>query len=162
MRTLRLSLAGTAILALLGGFGGAVVAQDEAEELSGVTVTVTQQCTDVGHAGCDWTASDPRLPDTLEYEWTGNVEDAAAGDAGLDAGLTWGDVGFEGPDGGWTGHSYVLWGDPTHNFLVLSGTGANEGWQYIASGIATDSFGDFEWVGTLYEGELPPFPEPAE
>ena len=32
MRTLRLSLAGTVILALLGGLGGAALAQDEASE----------------------------------------------------------------------------------------------------------------------------------
>jgi len=56
---------------------------------------------------------------------------------------------------------YAPWGEPTQNFLVLSGTGANEGWQYIASGTDPDTDGDFEWIGTLYEGELPPFPETA-
>jgi len=156
MRTLRVSLTGTIILALLGGFGGAVVAQDEDTDLTGVQVTVTQQC--AGRSICPWAASDPRLPDTLEHEWTGNVEVEGADDAGL----TWMDVGFEGPDGGWTGHVYALWGDPTHNFLVLSGTGANEGLQYIASGIDPNTDGDFEWIGTLYEGELPPYPATAE
>ncbi len=33
----------------------------------------------------------------------------------------------------------------------------NEGWQYIASGTDPEPDGDFEWIGTLYEGELPPY-----
>ena len=161
MRTLRASLVGTVILALLGGLGGAVVAQDEAEEPTAVRVTVTQQCSDVGHAGCDWTASDPRLPDTIAADmFTGfvEVEDAGASSMRASHGST---SSSEGPEGGWTGYVYALWGEPTQNFLVLSGTGANEGWHYIASGTDPDTDGDFEWIGTLYEGELPPFPETA-
>jgi len=151
MRTLKLSLAGTVILALLGGLGGAVVAQGEAEELSGVTVTVTQEC--VEFAPCRWTASDPRLPGTMTTDiFTGFVD--VEGDP--DAGFAWLEQSFEGPEGGWTGYGYALWGEPTQNFLVLSGTGANEGWQYVASGTDPDTDGDFEWIGTLYEGELPP------
>jgi hypothetical protein len=34
----------------------------------------------------------------------------------------------------------------------------NEGWQYVASGIDPNTDGDFDWVGTLYEGQLPPYP----
>ena len=154
MRTLRVSLAGTIILALLGGSGGAVIAQDVDTELTGVQVTVTQQC--AGRSLCPWSASDPRLPDRLDHKWTGDVDVEGAED--IEAGFTWMDVGFEGPDGGWTGHVYALWGDPTHNFLVLSGTGANVGWQYVASGIDPNTDGDFDWVGTLYEGQLPPYP----
>ena len=159
MRTWRLSLAGTIILALLGGMGGAVVAQDEAEEPTGVRVTVTQECVDLDP--CRWTASDPRLPVTLAHEFfTGSVEVEGAGF--LDAGFAWMDVMSEGPEDGWTGYVYALWGEPTRTFLVLSGTGANEGWHYIASGTDPEPDGDFEWTGTLYEGELPPFPHPVE
>ena len=159
MRSLKLSVAGAVTLALVGALSGAVVAQDEAEELTGVTVTVTQRCVDVSHDGCDWTASDPRLPDTLDTDiFTGFVD--VVGEP--DAGFAWIGVSSEGPDGGWTGHVYALWGEPTQNFLVLSGNGANEGWQYIASGTDPDTDGDFEWIGTLYEGELPPFPMPTQ
>jgi hypothetical protein len=158
MRTVRSLLAGTMTLALLGGLGGAVVAQDVGTELDGVKVTVAQQC--AGRSICPWAASDPRLPDTLQHKWTGDVD--VEGEEELGAGFTWMDVWTEGPEGGWTGHVYALWGDPTHNFLVLSGTGANEGWQYVASGIDPNTDGDFEWVGTLYEGELPPYPTTGE
>ena len=159
MRTLRASLVGTVILALLGGLGGAVVAQDEAEEPTGVQVTVTQQCSDVGHAGCDWTASDPRLTGTIALAWGDGVAVEGAEDS--QAGLQWTNSTFHSPEGSWTGHGYILWGEPTQNFLVLSGTGANEGWHYVASGTDPEPDGDFEWTGTLYEGELPPFPETA-
>jgi hypothetical protein len=149
MRTLRMSLAGTVMVALLGGLGGLVLAQDEAEEPTGVRVTVTQEC--AGGSLCIWTASDPRLPGTLAHDFfTGEVEAEGAG-------FVWIDVMSEGPEGGWTGHVYALFGEPTQNFLVLSGTGANEGWQYIASGTDPDTDGDFEWIGTLYEGEPPPY-----
>ena len=154
MRTLRMSLAGAVILALLGGVGGAVVAQDEAEEPTGVRVTVTQEC--AGGSLCTWTASDPRLPGTLLHDYfTGEVE--VEGGGHLDAGFAWMDVKPLGPEGGWTGHVYALWGEPTQNFLVMSGVGANEGWHYIASGTDPEPDGDFEWIGTLYEGELPPY-----
>jgi hypothetical protein len=152
MRTLRMSLAGTVMLALLGGLGGVVVAQDEAEEPTGVRVTVTQECAD--RSICIWTPSDPRLPDTLTTDiFTGFVDVVGDGDAGF----AWMEQSSEGPDGGWTGYVYALWGEPTQNFLVLSGNGANEGWHYIASGTDPDTDGDFEWIGTLYEGELPPY-----
>jgi hypothetical protein len=86
--------------------------------LAGVQVTVTQEC--AGRGICIWTASDPRLPDTLATDIsTGFVEVEGAGE--LDAGFAWMDVGFEGPEGGWTGYVYALWGEPTHNFLVPSG-----------------------------------------
>jgi len=154
MRTLRLALVGAVILVLLGGAGGVIAAQDEAEDLTGVPVTVTQEC--AGGSICSWTASDPRLPGTLTHDmFTGGVEVDGAGS--LEAGFVWMDVMSEGPEGGWTGHVYALFGEPTQNFLVLSGTGANEGWQYIASGTDPDTDGDFEWIGTLHEGELPPY-----
>ena len=159
MRTLRMTLAGAVMLALLGGMGGAAVAQDEAEEPTAVQVTVTQEC--AGRNLCPWTASDPRLTGTVSVVWGDGVE--IEGKGTTEAG--WQSMGqtFEGPDGDWTGHVYALWGRPTQNFLVLSGTGANEGWHYIASGTDPMPDGDFEWIGTLYKGELPPFPEaPAE
>jgi hypothetical protein len=135
-------------------------AQPDEGGVTGVTVTVTQEC--VEFDPCRWTASDPRLTGIGRVVWGDEVMADELAD-GEEAGLQWISQTFEGPEGIWTGHVYVLWGRPTQNFLVLSGTGANEGWHYIASG--TEPYppvGDFEWIGTLYEGELPPFPEPAE
>ena len=55
MRTLRLSLAGTVILALLGGLGGAAVAQEDAEdEQTPVVVTGLQECTITTDAASAW------------------------------------------------------------------------------------------------------------
>jgi hypothetical protein len=131
-----------------------VVPGAETTELSGVPVNVTQEC--VGHDPCIWTASDPRLTGTLDHEWLGGVgvdgteEDFANG-------FDYAEVTFEGPEGDWTGHMYALWGEPSQHFLVLSGKGANEGWQLVASNIDPEPDGDFEWRGTLYQGELPPF-----
>lgn len=138
-----------------GGVPGA-----ETPGSTGVAVTVTQQCTDVVNDGCRWTASDPRLTGTISTDWGDAV--AVEGAKRLEAGFQWIGNTFYSPEGGGTGHVYALWGEPTQNFLVLSGTGAIEGWHYIASGTDPDSDGDFEWIGTLYEGELPPFPKTAE
>lgn len=158
MRALRLSLAGVTILALVAGLGGAVVAEDKPEASNVIPVTVTQEC--AGRSICLWTAGDPRLPETLDHIWVGDVGIEGTGDTEL--GFSWADVSTEGPEGGWTGRVYALWGRPTQNFLLLSGTGANEGWQYVASGTDPMPDGDFDWIGTLYEGELPPFPGTAE
>ena len=127
----------------------------EMTELPGFTVTVRQECV---YADCTWTASDPRLTGTLAHEWLGGVEVEAAAAEGLGAGLNSAEVTFEGPEGSWTGHVYVLWGEPNVSFLVLSGAGANEGWRYVASNVdSTEAHGDLDWTGTLYEGELPPY-----
>lgn len=152
----RLSAVGAAIVMCLA-LGGVQVAAQTTEAI-GVQATVAQKC--VGQEPCLWTASDPRLPDTLTHDWVGSVD--AEGGPDLNTGFTWMDVRFDGPEGGWSGHVYAIWGEPTANFLVLSGTGANEGWHYVASGIDPEPDGDFEWTGTLYEGELPPFPVPSE
>jgi hypothetical protein len=60
MRTLRLSLAGTVILALLGGLGGAVVAQDEPADPM-APVEVTGKFVDLTCGGSAGTRSGPRV-----------------------------------------------------------------------------------------------------
>jgi hypothetical protein len=127
----------------------------ERADLSGASVNVTQEC--VGHDPCIWTASDPRLTGTLAHEWLGGVDVEAAPAEGLGAGFDYAEVTFEGTEGSWTGHLYALWPEPSQGFLVLSGAGANEGWQYVASYIDPEPDGDLEWTGTLYEGALPPY-----
>ena len=129
--------------------------------LPGVEVTVTPTC-DVPR--CTWTASDPRLTGTVTIRngtstFLGGHGGGITPPVGDDPFEWWGST-FEGPEGSWTGHVYIMWGDepePTQNFLVLSGAGANEGWQFVASGIDPESDGDFEWTGVMYEGELPPY-----
>ena len=124
-------------------------------ELQGITATATMDCVDAGDAPdvCTWTASDPRLTGTGSGEFTGDV----GGDegSGLD-GVNWLDHTLEGPEGIWSGHEYLMWTDPFQHFLVLSGSGAYDGWHYIAT--ATSAAGPpCDWIGVLYEGELPPF-----
>jgi len=184
MRTLRLALAGTVTLALLG-LGGATVAQDE--EDAPVTVTqVTGEAfsdrtmnqgawTDVDGGGqqrgavfehdIEW--SDPRLPslmrlhENLNIHWVGD-EDAA-----------WtlvGNVRLEGEEGAWTGAEYGLGEDsPTGatlqpRMMLLTGEGAYEGLSAVLQRqhevITTASRPVFE--GYIFEGELPPMPEPLE
>ncbi len=87
MRTLRLSLVGTAILMLLGGLAGAAVAQEEepVDLMAPAAVTietgnprpVSGPSTEVDDAGVihyrgvefamDWVASDPRLSGAVTY-----------------------------------------------------------------------------------------------
>jgi hypothetical protein len=129
----------------------------ETLELQGVTVTASLVCVEAGDApgGCTWTASDPRLTGTGTGQFTGDISDDREGE-GLRTGLSWLDHTLEGPEGGWSGHEYLMWIDPFHHFLVLSGSGAYEGWHYVASAI-TEAGPPFDWTGILYEGELPPF-----
>ncbi len=123
-------------------------------ELPGVTVAATQDCdiyTDP--VTCTYTASDPRVTGTLTHTYTGDI----GGPATAEAELVWADATLEGPEGSWTGHLYIVWTEPTQAFAVLSGTGAYEGWQYVASGIDPEADGDHDWTGIIYEGELPPY-----
>jgi hypothetical protein len=103
MRTWRLSLAGTVILALVGGLGGVVLAQDDEDEVVGAThVTgASEGYRMVSEGSMSWTDagasfrgevqerevewSDPRLPSSMRlsqnldyYALATDVEDGAA------------------------------------------------------------------------------------
>jgi hypothetical protein len=69
----------------------------------------------------------------------------------------WADATVEGPEGNWTGRLYAVWKPARQLFAVLSGDGAYEGWQYVASTLDDGTVGDTEWSGVIYEGELPPY-----
>lgn len=129
----------------------------ETMELQGVTVTVAQSCVDAGDAPdvCTWTASDPRLSGTASAEFTGDISDDRPGE-GLRIGFSWLDIALEGPEGDWSGHEYLMWTEPFQHFILLSGSGAYEGWHYVAAAMS-DTGPPFDWTGLLYEGELPPF-----
>ena len=133
--------------------GGAQVAA-QGTEASGVTVAMDCGSLYATPIVCTWTASDPRLAGTMTHEWV-------ILDLGDDVNtLGWADATLEGPEGNWTGRLYAVWGaEPASQlFAVLSGDGAYEGWQYVASTIdEVDSSADSEWFGVMYEGELPPY-----
>ena len=156
MRTSRVSMAGTVSLALLGGLVGAVPVA--AQDLDGATVTVTQDC-DFGTSPivCSWVASDPRLTGTLTHDEAGAIGDPEPEPENA-AGLSWLDGTLDGPEGDWNVRVYLGWTDPMSLFTVVSGNGANEGWNYIAwsvDEIVLD--GMVDWTGMFYEGELVPF-----
>ena len=146
---------GVVTLGLLAGSATNVVAQLSV----GTGVSVSQDCAIAATPiRCDWTASDPRLTGTMTHEWAGEV--FGTGD---DTSVGWAPATLAGPEGDWAGHLYAVWTDPAQLFVMLSGDGAYDGWQYVASTIDSEvSPGDSEWVGMLYEGELPPVGPPAE
>lgn len=130
-------------------------------ELPGVTVIAAQDCVDLGSSSeCSWTASDPRLTGTATARFTGDVSDDRPGE-GPRTGFSWLDVTLQGPEGSWSGHEYLMWTDPFQHVIVLSGSGAYEGWHYVAMATA-EAPPRIDWTGVIYEGELPPFGPAAD
>lgn len=164
-------LAGTVVFAL-GGLllvgrpldqQGGVVPGAQTSDSPAVTVTVAQDCVDIFATPivCDWTASDPRLTGTLTHEWIADIAAPAPDDT---ASVGWASAILEGAEDSWNGHLYAVWeAEPASQlFVVLSGAGVYEGWQYVASTIDDgEEAGDSEWTGVLYEGELPPIGLPV-
>ena len=147
MRTLRLSLTGTVIVLLLG----CLPALAQESEDGAVMVTGAQSCDD---DGCTFTASDPRVAGT--GTWSLPVPPVSTAD-GTPV-YMWDEITIEGPDGTWSGHHYVVADEmgTAHVFMVLSGTGAYEGWQYVATATDTPPHGTHDLVGVLFEGPVPP------
>ncbi len=143
---------------------GDVVPAASILELPADTVTATQDCNLYATpVTCTYVASDPRVTGTLTFEFTGDIGTLDTG--GVE--FMWNDATLEGPEGDWTGHYYLMWGygrevlDGSNALTVLSGTGAYEGWQYIATSIDPQADGDADLVGVIYEGELPPYGPPS-
>jgi hypothetical protein len=131
----------------------AAVSAMQRTALRGEQVTVTQACDfEVDPPACTWTSNDPRLTGTLTI---GSWNDIYVTGPQQPDSFTWMANSFEGPDGTWSGHVYVMWGEPTQSFLTLSGSGAHEGWHFVASNLDPDSDGYFDWTGVMYEGEPP-------
>ena len=105
MRTLRFTLAGTVILALLGGVGGAVLAQ---EESPGASPAAMAPVLFTGGATCgfgpaeEWLADDPRVtgPCSMTIEQEGG--DLPGGFVAV------GDYTVNGPEGDWVGTWSVM------------------------------------------------------
>lgn len=133
----------------------------EVAPVPGVTVTVDQECVDTEDAPeiCTWAADDPRLTGTLTHDWVGDISDDREGkDGEARVGFSWLEGSLETPEGTWDARVYVMWTDPVSNLLVLSGTGENEGWHYLAT---AEGGPPSSWTGIIYEGDLPPFGPPA-
>ena len=174
MRTLRLSLAGTVILVLLGGLSGAVAGQDEGtlDPLAPATATIeitsrqevspgTMRSDDAGvvhiqgvHHEHVWEATDPRLSGTVTYRgnWMAfpkvpmQVESATY------------EVVNEG--GRWFGPATAQAGPSLGNndTILLRGEGGYEGLMayILIDGTTTDPPRIY---AAIFPGEMPPVPE---
>ena len=172
MRTLRLSLVGSAILALLGGMGGAAMAQDdEAGSLDWTQSTMfsgTSTYKAVGFGSrteedilrqrgftteCTEEMSDPRVSgvstttwDNDCYPWIGCVG--------------WGTFELVGPDGSWVGTFTQTLGHGDEglmlNTAIGEGTDGYEGWAYIAHSTSPDPYMQGTIEGFVFPGDSPP------
>jgi len=188
MRTLRMSLAGTVILALVGGLTVTVVAQDDGEAPSATHVTGTQLSTssmtaepvewedgDVHYwrgvqteRTVEW--SDPRLPSRFLKDANANWH--ALGDGAVGAFAV--AVRLVGEDGDWAGTEYALMAPESWvGLYVLIGSGAYEGlWTMLEGSLVVDADGDpvvdadnqlmSIYDGYIFESERPPMPDPIE
>ena len=175
MRTLRLSLTGTFILALLGGLSGAVVAEEPAVVTGTFTDEVGEFWTtpmdgySLGHASAPegsgtWTASDPRVSGTgtVVDSWEACYLMGAFYPTGC---IYWGTQRIDGPDGSWEGtwsgvDDEVL-GRSTY-LLLMEGTDAYAGWSFVAQVLGPGTGDPNTFSGLIYEGPLPPWEPPAE
>ncbi len=171
MRTLRLSLAGTVMLTLLGGLGSAVVAQDaesagnpdrdQSRTFDGSSTCPVHYSSTNTEWGiqqqrgvtieCNDEMSDPRVsgPLTITYDrdcypWLGCVEK--------------GTFRLAGPDGNWIG-TYTASSSHLDEVSMLGtrvgeGTGAYAGWVYIAHW-STPQTMDFAVDGFIYSPSGP-------
>ena len=183
MRTSRLSLAGTVIIALLGGLNGAVVAQttDMAELPDGpasVTGTVFDGREHQGatksldadrarHRGVVYVdpieMDDPRLSGAMWQAWSLDTLPDADGRYLTEQGsLISGTAEIVNEDGSWVGtlRGYI---DPAtrdiHYHAELGGTGAYNGYSALlyAKGPST-----MDVEGFIFPGTLPGYPDPVE
>ncbi len=168
MRTLRLSLAGTAILALLGGLSVAVVAQSE-EVSTPTVVTGNETCTFVRagtvieHTGevyrerdyvmeCEDTMSDPRVTGT--YTNVSNFDYYVL----QDESFVWGTHVLEGPTGGWE-CSYAGTSNPSGAndglvFAVCPGSGDYGGLTYVFQHVYNNPPDDSPPDATVLDGDF--------
>jgi hypothetical protein len=182
MRTLRLSLTGTVILTLLGGLSGAVVAQGD--EGSGLTVTpfTGLEISEMGDSSeeewseesgvgrartyklrehVEW--NDPRLP--AEKLNAFNIDMYDIGEL-RNAAIT-GTTLLPANDGYWSGEAIIFCDAEAdcHGMHVLTGHGAYEGPFAMFRGMPPEDpegRGLWAYEGLIFEGQMPPMPEPVE
>lgn len=181
MRTLRLSLAGTVTLMLLGGLSVAVVAQDEEvlapdkpHPVSGqVTVGDFFQDPDITNEDGTQVRRNGGVYDTIEMDdarlsgtmWQVWNRDSIGGPLRRgDGEVETGTVELVNEDGSWVGtmRGYASMGPRTHYWHIeLTGTGAHEGFSALlyAKGPAG---GPWDVEGFVFPGVLPEYPEPVK
>jgi hypothetical protein len=147
------------------GFGGAIVVcllggVPVAAQTDAVVVTVTQECDlNASPIACTFTASDPRVTGNGGHVFVEGISGHGGFiPVGTGVALYWTDYWIEGPEGSWTGHSYLTGDDSgtIHALLMLAGEGGYEGWSYVAYGDDPEADADHDMIGVIYEGPLPP------
>ena len=178
MRTLRLSLTGTVILALLGGAGGVAIAQMDAEAdavyvtpvseepVSSDSGTITRGQTLYSSRDgenvfiSEW--SDPRVSGKTTVVWNVDVDPKTG------QGIMWGTNHIENDGGTWEGSfsgiEYEPLGDDDYYTVNgwLTGDGEYAGYTFFFQVDAYQYGGPTRKAhGIIFKGQ-PPFPEPAE
>ena len=178
MRTLRLSLAGTIMLVLLGGLGVAALAQAEpGYSTDGTWMSLTQeQCVpttlldrtnqangDYQVRGLGVTCAAPGEDERFGSPMKIVLNEDCFADGGC---VNWGTIAQPGADGAWSGW-FAGTEDPdasTYLTIVMTGSGDYEGLTHIRH--ATGPFhGPLDHAGVVFEGAPPPLlamPEPSE
>jgi len=180
MRTLRMSLAGTMTLLLLGGVTGVAAAQSESDSsrVTQFTGTITEEnwnfesAVDWEEDGvyysrgaiAEWTVewTDPRLPSQMWHsldfeEYLPSTPDGAVPYATS--------VLLRGEDGSWLGTGRGIGYDEGFVQVVLVGEGAYEGLYAILDrkdATLPDDTVQRTFDGFIVDGELTPMPDPIE
>jgi hypothetical protein len=173
MRTLRTTLVGTVVLTLLGGLGGAAVAQSDETPGPEVTAVTGERLT---VAPVDETA--PRLSEDGFVRWPQVVVTYSWSDPRLPTEMRIrmnvvanhvfsGAVLLEGLDGYWSGtwEAFIGDGPRVHGLLRLTGHGAYDGLIAVLHGTDEQGRDTMSYEGVIVEGDMPPMPEafdPAE
>ena len=180
MRTLRLSLAGTVICTLLGGVGGAVLAQDEEADLMAPATVTGSVSYSGGHQAGEisrvdgavrqsgmvsthvWEASDPRLSGREAYTKT---FDHYPPGFGVDATSRV----LENDTGRWVGTGVGLERVSIADMPLLRTATVilhvEDAYEGLTAYLLLDegTSGSATFAGVIFPGEMPPFPEmPAE
>ena len=171
MRTLRLSLVGAVVLALLGGLSAMVAARSEeaSEAEQAVVVSGTLECLDEPTDGESidvnvhaWQASDPRLSGDVTYtgSWRLYEPPAEEGDVAGTAGEAIYEIVNDGGD--WLCEATRAPGprSPTDTHtVVFTGEGGYEG---LTAYLSIDwSQSPYTFSGLILPGEAPPYAEPG-
>jgi hypothetical protein len=183
MHTVRVSLTGTVVLALLGGLGGAVLSEDDVDPMTPAYFTLTRGPApeSIGglapddldgdgfpelrgqlEVGIPVEASDPRVSGL----WTiyVNADVVGVADGTVDMAVT--SHRLQNDEGGWSGtgtaiSAYGSEGDLTTGLTVMTGERAYEGLSLVLSQTYKDGDESY-WGIILPNAKVPPMPDPIE
>ena len=183
MRTVRVSLTGTVVLALLGGLGGAVLSEDDVDPMTPAYFTLTRGPApeSIGglapedldgdgfpelrgqlEVGIPVEASDPRVSGL----WTIRVNADVVGVANGTVDIAVTSHYLQNDEGGWSGAGTTISafggeGDLATGLTVLTGEGAYEGLSLILSQTYKDGDESY-WGIILPSAKVPPTPDSIE